>query len=238
VAKPSERSWMRRGLLGAVLVCLAASAQAASNGVIYKPPVKGLVITYGELGPDKTQPGQASVTQKITSVKGDEATFTEWVKAGGLVISQKHRRLRSLFSFLIEQHNGILLHDFDKAALRRLWPLVSGKRVDVTSTLYIGPEKTVAAAKAKLRQGRKVVYRYTVEEAQSAKLPAGTFRTFVIQRTWQSQNADGSVAEAGIDRVWLATDIGWIVRLERKITAGPRKGTLRRLVAVRVKRPK
>ena len=238
MAEPSLRSWMRRGLLGAVLVCLAASAQAASKGVIYKPPVNGLVITYGELGADKTQPGQASVTQKITAIKGDEATFTEWVKAGGLVISQKHTRWRSLFSFRVVQHNGTLLHDFDKTALRRLWPLVSGKRVEVTSTLYFGPEKTVATAKQKLRAGRKVTHRYVVEGSELAKLPAGTFQSVIIRRTWQQQSPDGSLVESGVDRIWLATKIGWIVRLERELTEGQRKGARQNLVAVKLERPK
>ena len=224
--------------LGAMLLCLAAPTQAAQKEVSYKPPAKGLEITFADLQSGKTQPGPASMTQRITAVKGDEASFTEWMKTGGLVISQKHKRFRSLFSFRVEHHNGTRLHDFDKAVLRRLWPLAPGKKAELSSTLYFGPEKTVATAKKNLRRGRRFSYNYVVEGFQTAKLPAGVFKTFVIQRTWRSQNIDGSVAEAGVDRIWLATELGWIVRLERRITAGPRKGRVQQLVAVSVKRPK
>jgi len=221
-----------------VLLFLAAPTQAAQKEVSYTPPAKGLEIVFADLRNGKTQPGLASMTQRITAVKGDEASFTEWVKTGGLVISQKHTRFRALFSFRIERHNGTLLHDFDKAVLRRLWPLAPGKKATLSSTLYFGPEKTIAAAKLKLRQGRRLSYSYVVEGDQTTKLPAGEFRTFVIRRTWQHQKADGSVAEAGVDRIWLATELSWIVRFERRITAGPRKGRVQELVAVSVKRPK
>jgi hypothetical protein len=238
VAKLSERLLKRPYLIGALFLCQVGPALAAQTDGHYKPPVKGLQIVFADLVRGKAEPGEASMTQKITAVKGDEASFTQWTKRGGLVFSEKHRRVRSLFSYRIEQHNGTILYDFDKAALRRLWPLAPGKHVELAATLYIGPEKTVAAAKAKLRRGRKVVSSYAVVKAQSLKLPAGQFSTFLIQRTWRSEKADGSVAEAGVDRIWLATKLGWIVRLERRTTAGPGKGRVQRLVAVSVKFPK
>lgn len=238
MAKLIRGLWGGHLLIGALFLCLVAPALAAQSDVEYRPPVEGLQVVFADLVQGKAEPGEASMTQKITAVKRDEASFTQWTKRGGLVFSEEHHRLRSLFSYRVDQHNSTILYDFDNAALRRLWPLAPGKRVELTATLYVGPEKTVAAAKAKLRRGRKVVSSYAVVEAQSLKLPAGQFSTFLIQRTWRSEKADGSVAEAGLDRIWLATELSWIVRLERLTTAGPGKGSVQRLVAISIKKPK
>jgi hypothetical protein len=239
MGKPGIRSmaWGGAGLAVA-LVCLAAAPQAAQKGTAYSPPAKGLEVTFATERDGKVDRNQAAVVQRVTAVKGGETRFTEWVKSGGLIISQKHRRLRSLFSFRVNRHNGIILHDFDKAKLRGLWPLAKGKSALVKSTLYFGPEKTIAEAKAKLRRGRSLTYRYAVERIETAKLPAGAFRTYVIRRTWEHRSADGAVRETGVDRIWLATQIGWIVRQERRITGGPRKGSRQILVAIKVKRPR
>lgn len=224
------------GLLALFTGVLAAQSTAAETGTRYTAPARGLEVAFADVRNGKIDGTQPSVVQRLTAVRGDMVSFTEWTRTGGLIISQKHDRLRSIFSVRIQYYNGTILHDFDGAALRRLWPLTPGRTATVHATLYFGPEKTVAKAKAKLRRGRDLLHRYQVKRADTTKVPAGNFKTFVIGRSWEVRSGDGVVTESGVDTIWLAPRISWIVRIDRRITAGPRKGMHRVLEAISVKR--
>ena len=118
---------------------------------------------------------------RVLRVDGDELLY----KVGSLdkYDGDEVRLLRGIFSWAYwRPGQGWVEFKFDRAAIRKLWPLKPGNEARVKMRYGYGLGKTIGEARKKWKETEAGEIRYKVLRREKVTVPAGTFDTFVIER--------------------------------------------------------
>lgn len=220
-------------LVGAFMI-LAAGVAHSESGAGYSAPPKGLVLSWSRTDKAGGKTVTGSIIHRVLSAGGDEVLYN--VSSPGKYDGDEVRLFRGIFSYAFwRPGKGWVEFKFDRAAIAKLWPLKVGNKARVAMRFGYGLGKTVAAAKVRWKVTEIGEIHYRVLRRERVTVPAGTFDTFVIQRTRRFRKFDGKKFFSQRRVGWLAPKLGYIVKQTLQIgPKGPKaKSSVLQLVSVK-----
>lgn len=217
-----------RGWLGTALAVLALAAPIAAARVAgaqdYAAPKRGAVLQFS-LARSGAPAERMAVT--IRAVERDLVT------AGTVSGRTRYvaRMARGIFTAEIAEASAIYRHDYQPAALAKLWPLAAGRGVTLSGRLLAATAAEFKPTSGFLPIGAYEA-RFAVREKITVVTTAGPFEVFVIARDIQRRDSQGKPLQRETGEIWFAPAIGWQIRSEMR-TDGP-KGTASRVEIVDV----
>ncbi len=220
--------------MAGVFTMLAAGGSRAEVGVRYTPPPKGLELVWSRIDKVGGKAVTSSFIHRVLGVRGDEVLYS--VSSPGKYDGDEVRLFRGIFSYAYwRPGQGWVEYKFDRAALAKLWPLKVGNQARVAMRFGFGLGKTIAAAKMRWKATETGEVRYRVLRRETVTVPAGTFDTFVIERTRLFRKLNDSEVSSQQRVGWLAPKLGYIVKQTLRIgPKGPHaKSSVFQLVSVK-----
>jgi hypothetical protein len=227
----------RRGAAGLAFLIVTAGGVAIDAALAedggYTAPPKGLQITWMRTVRDGGKVTRDTVIHRITASKGDEVIY-KVVETGG----DEVRLLRGIFSYAYwRPGEGWAEYKFDKAPIRKLWPLTAGKEANVAMIFGYGVAKTEAAARQKWARSETGIILYKVLRHEKVTVPAGTFDTVVIQRDRRFVKLADKTADSHRRTAWFAPSLGYVVKQVIQYEPGNAKRRTTTIEATKIERP-
>jgi len=227
----------RRGAAGLAFLIIAGGGIAIDAALAedggYTAPPKGFQITWTRTIRDGGKVKRDTVVHRITASKGDEVIY-KVVETGG----DEVRLLRGIVSYAYwRPGQGWGEYKFDKAAIRKLWPLTDGKDAKVPMTYGYGLAKTEAAARKKWTRSETGSIHYTVLRREKVTVPAGTFDTVVIQRDRSFTKLADKKTDSHRRTAWFAPSLGYVVKQVIQYEPGNPKARTTTIEAAKIARP-
>ena len=198
----------------------AAALPAGAAAQDYVAPKPGVAFQFTV---SRNPGGAASERMSITIRAVDRDIVSANTTAGR---TQYIARLaRGVFTFEIAEATIVFRHDYQPAALAKLWPLQPGKTAVLSGRLLAAPAKEFKPSGAFQAIGAYEA-RFAVRERVTVITTAGPFEVFVIARDIQRRDAQGKPLQRETGEIWFAPLLGWQVRSEMR-TDGPKGGTSR-----------
>ena len=215
-----------------VWLCLAAAALpagAAAQG--YTAPKPGTVLQF-------------TVARGTSAAAGERLAITILAAHGDVVTADTAagrtqyvaKLARGIFTFEIAEAAIVFRHDYQPAALAKLWPLQPGKSAVLSGRLLAAPAKEFKPSGAFQRNAPDrglplkpigaYEARFAVRERVTVITSAGPFEVFAIARDIQRRDAQGKPLQRETGEIWFAPQLGWQVRSDMR-TDGPKGGTSR-----------
>ncbi len=221
-------------VLASIVLGVSATGVRADSHAGYTPSPKGTELTWAR---GKTADKAVKELFRHRVIGADAEDVVYLVKTKGKA-GDRVRLFRGLFSYAYWRPGVAWIeYKFDRASLRKLWPLAPGKEARVKIRFGYGLGKTIEQAKANWKQTETGEIFYRVLRREKITVPAGTFDAFVIQRDrWFTKQEDGGKTyERRIG--WLAPKLGYVVRqsVHKDATGAKTKEFV--LQVISVKRP-
>jgi len=191
----------------------------------YTPPPKGLKVIFKRQYRKDGKPVTARIAHTVLESNGEEVLYL--VNSDGAANGDRVHLLRGIFSYAFHRPGqGWAEHKFDRAALRKLWPLAPGKDVRLKMEFGYGGGKTLAAAKADWHITERGTIRFRVLRRETVATSQGPYDAFVIQRDSHFTTVDGRRVNVQRRTAWFAPKLGYIVR--QTVRTGPEGPKARR----------
>lgn len=223
-----------------VLAGLIAGAPAtevrADGHAVYTPPSKGLELTWSRIPVAGGKTAAETFLHRVVRADKDEVLYQVISKDDGN--GDRVHLFGGLFSYAYWRPGVAWVeYKFDRAMLRKLWPLAPGKETRVKMRFGYGEGKTIAQAKANWKETEVGEIHYRVLRREKVTVPAGTFDAFVIERNRRFTKHDKGKVIIQRRVGWLVPKLGYVVKQTvRKGPAEP-KAKISVLQVISVKRP-
>lgn len=187
-----------------------------SAGLLYTAPKPGFTVVYdtsNTYAPEGGLPREVKQTTviTITASQGDEQSYSFAIDSGVPILA---RSFRGVLTVEADTEPGRIQTIGNHAALRALWPLAVGRKLDHDiearfarrnpQTRELGNPQTIGMA----------TQRWSIESRQTLETPAGRFDTFLIRRQWDLVQRTGATVQTGDYKIWFAPELGSYVRFE------------------------
>ncbi len=207
------------------IALLAACGAGAALAQDYAAPRPGTVMQFSVARVSAAANERMAVT--IRAVERDTvSTSTASGRAQYLA-----KLARGIFTVEIAEAAIVYRHDYQPAALAKLWPLAAGRSVNLSGKLLAAPAADFKP-KGDFAAIGSYEARFTVRERMPVITAAGPYDVFVITRDIQRRDAQGKPLQRETGEIWFAPELGWQIRSEMR-TDGP-KGTTSRIDLVAV----
>ena len=210
---------MRHAIVIAFALAAPLAAAPCAAAQDYVAPKRGAVLQFS-----LTRAGATAERMTVTI----RAVERDVVTAGTVTGRSQYvaRTARGIFTAEFAEANGVYRHDYQPAALAKLWPLAAGRTVTLTGKLLAANGADFKPTSGFLPIGDYEA-RFAVREKAVVVTAAGPFEIFIIARDIQRRDAQGKPLQRETGEIWFAPAIGWLVRSEMR-TDGP-KGTTSRV---------
>jgi len=197
-SRPAVSRLAARAVALAALVAGCSLIEQPLEPAPYQPPAPGTLYRY------------AGFSNRVVSSDGWRTT-----------VADDSGRVGSRLALFITEDPG-RPSQADTAQLAALWPLETGKRVDLA-----------------VRSGdQSWQWKFKVVGEQRIAVPAGTFRTFLVQGVQEPEHSANPRRATRVGYTWwYAPAVAAVVRFETTYLSGPAKGRVVKSELIGIDRP-
>lgn len=208
-----RRAWH---LAGALLAAALAVAPAGAEDAYYRPPEKGMVLTFATVAKsdrlrDLMRPQKATARHRIVAVLDDRVAYE--LHSPPAVPPRALQSYRGIFDLDAAGALSPYRLAVDAATLAGLWPLAARTRLEIAGTWSLAPSGATGRFAMTLR----------VDEPETIETPAGRFEVVPIVRLVVIKDAAGAPLERHQVRAWFAPRLGWTLREDAIVETRERK---------------
>lgn len=202
--------WVVVAWMAAVMT--AGGLRAESSGA-YTPPPLGLELTWSK-STSKSSGGEAAteiLRHRVIGTGAEESLYQVFSTDNSN--GDKVRIFHSIFSYAFWRPGTMWVeYKFDRAKLRKLWPLTPGKELRLKTVFGYGEGKTIEQAKANWKETEVGEIHYRVLRREKVTVPAGTFDAVAIERVRRFTRHEGGSKSVERRIGWLVPKLGFVVK--------------------------